>query len=774
MSGAEPHLLYEFGEFRLDASRRLLFARGTSDALAITPKVFETILYFVERPGELLEKDKLMADLWPGLVVEENNLTQVISVVRRMLGEARGENRYLVTVPGRGYRFVADVVRLPHPPETERELPAVAPASRADRRRSRRAVLIALVALACVSGAALFTYGWYARWWHLYETPTPTVAPSPTATELSARTVAILPFENLSTNRDDEYVAFGVAESVLHRLASIPGLTLIARTSSFSFREQRADARDIGAKLNARYLVEGSVQRSGERLRVTAQLIDAASGGHIWSLRFDRKLDDIFAVEDEIAQGVARALEVSVGEELHPYARYGIDAYLAFMQGRALVASRKVADAERAIERFSRAVQIAPSFAAAYVAHADAHIHLAFLTDDACSSPNIRSAHHNAQPLLARALELDDSLGEAYVLRADLKDCSGDAVGAEADFRRGLALSPNYGWGHERFADFLSERGRSEEALAAIDRARSVDPLTPRNHYLKGLILQNQGSIEKAEALYLQTLAVAPDFHPALMRLAAIRAYHQGRFAEGVKLAEQAVAIDPRAPWMLLRPVNFYLELEDVEAARSFVAEQPESARPALWLPICLFERQPERAADILRANPHRWADRMTEDVEAYVIRDAALASGHLARARAELPRLPSDSDNLYSTITLAQVSLAIGDRYDGEKLARQVLDGKVPPAHDYPRVVALALLGQREAAIDRLEQNYERGLKRWWYVFDREPAFESLRSDPRFQALAARARAHAVAQRRLLDEMRARGQVPRREGQARPGDTPC
>src|SRR5215203_1798337 len=119
MSGLKSHLIYEVGNFRLDATRRLLFAKGASEPLPITPKVFETILYFVERPGELLQKDRLLAELWPGLVVEENNLTQVISVVRRVLGETRGENRYLATVPGRGYQFVAQVVRRPDSTEAE-------------------------------------------------------------------------------------------------------------------------------------------------------------------------------------------------------------------------------------------------------------------------------------------------------------------------------------------------------------------------------------------------------------------------------------------------------------------------------------------------------------------------------------------------------------------------------------------------------------------------------------------------------------------------------
>ena len=249
MDSRETGVSYEFGRFRLDANRRLLFARDKAAHLAIAPKIFDAALYLVEHPGELLGKERMLADLWPGRVVEENNLTHVISVLRRVLGEGRGENRYIVTVPGRGYRFVADVVRVMHPE---------------------------------------------------------------VASSLPDSTVAVLPFDSLTDLAGDEAIAAGIAENVLHRLARIRGLALVAHTSSFAFRGRHADAREIGRRLAARYLVEGSVQHANRRLRITAQLIDAADGTHVWSLRFDRSLEDIFAVEDEVAQRVARALERSL------------------------------------------------------------------------------------------------------------------------------------------------------------------------------------------------------------------------------------------------------------------------------------------------------------------------------------------------------------------------------------------------------------------------------------------------------------------------------
>lgn len=770
VSSEQSHVVYEFGDFRLDPRRRLVFARGAVEPLPIAPKVFEAILYFVERPGELLEKDRLIADLWPGLVVEENSLTQLISTLRRVLGETRGENRYFATVPGRGYRFVADVARASESSPIGSPAPAVRPADLPGRARASRTARITVLAFACLFGATLIAFAGYALW-VARESAQQSAEPS-VASELPARTVAVLAFENLSSDPNFEYLALGIPENILHRLAGITELTVIAGTSSFAFRDKAVDARTIGRELGARYLVEGSVQVLGEKLRVTAQLIDATTGARVESLKFDRTIDDVLLVEDEIAHRVAQALEVRLAEGPHPYAQYGTDAYLQFMEGQTLIASRKVVDAERAIERFSRAIEIAPTFAAAYATLAEAHRHLAHLIDNACSSPAMQAVPAKALPLLTRALELDDSLGRAYVVRADLKNCSGDTAGAEADFRTGLELDPGYGAGHARYAEFLFDHGRTDEALGEIDKAISVDPVTPRHYYLKGLFLDTGGSAEESVALYLRALQIAPDFHPARMRLAAIRGYREGRFAEAVKLAEQAVALDPRAPWMLSRPVHFYLEVEDVDAARAFVAEQPEALRPALWLPICLYERQPERAAEILRANPQRWSDFMGQDVEVYVLRDAAMAGGQLARARAELPTLLKGAEDTYSAIARAQLSFALGDRREGERLARAVLDEADDGSH--VRAIAYALRGESQAALEQLEQEFEHGGRRWWYVFDREPAFEELRRDARFRELAARVRTRAAEQRRLLEQMRERGEVPRRVASATAGAAPC
>lgn len=794
--GSKPHVIYEFGDFRLDARRLVLLSRHSADDLQVKPKLVEALLYFVEHSGELLRKEALMAELWPGQVVEENNLAQVISSLRHILGESPRENRYLTTIPGRGYRFVADVIRLPEQDQPTTKV-LETPQSAGGRGHRLRRWMVPLLVTATALSAAWFAFDRYEPNLSQRDLTTSSAGSDPRFKELPATTIAVMPFEDLSDSKNS-YMAFGLTESILHRLADVGGLRVIARTSSFASKLRGVDAREAGRELHARYLVEGSVQRSGERMRATAQLIDATSGIHVWSLRFDRNIDDIFAVEDEIAQAVADALQVSLREPDHPHSRFGTQAYLAFLEGRALNAAGTLAAAELAVERFSEAIKISPDFAAAYVGLADTHRHIGYLKAHGPGRTPVGNPFREqmimaeggdkAGPLLAKALALDETLGEAYILRADLKVIERDYAGAEADYLTGIALGPNYSTGYEHYAEFLMRQGRREESLEAYDKAILVDPLAPQNYYGKAhlyLFSEETGIFsEQAVSLYLRALELDPRYYPALLRLAAIH-WHQGRFAEAVTLAERALSIDPSAHWIRSFLVEFYLELGEVDAARSVLTEAGDAVAPVQWLSICLYAGKLETAVDVLRDGPHGrgLAD---NDIEAYVFRDAAIANGDPAQGRRELlawgtvPGQPYRDP--FGMVTLAQLAYAMGDRSEAEIFAQNMLDyvdphARASPAHRlaYPRAAALTLLDRNDAAIALLEDSFARGFrKRWWYAFDRDPAFDTLRSDPRFLSLAESAHAHAAAERERLALLREHGDVPARALMQTPGLEPC
>ena len=405
--------------------------------------------------------------------------------------------------------------------------------------------------------------------------------------EVPKRSVAVLPFENLSPDPDDELLAFGIAEAVLHQLANLSELSVIARTSSFAAGNPSEDARAIGRRLNARYLLEGSVQIDRRRLRVTAQLIDSETETHLWSMRFDRTPQDIFAVQDEIATQVARALASSVadaGKRVSHGNRETRRLACLLAQGRALLATRRLADLEQAKDRFAEAIRVDPSFASAYVGLAEAHLldsYFALSEFWFINGPNIPEAEQaRIEELLAHALALDRKNGEAYLLRGWL----GWDTDVEADYRRGLALNPNNALGYERFARALffaqDPRGRIDpakraEAYVMIDRARALDPLMPSAHLTKGMMmLYGRGDTKAANALILQALEQDPNYYPALMRLAELRWCCEGEFAEAIRYGERALALEPNASWpQRLLSLRKNLDMGELETARQVLAE---------------------------------------------------------------------------------------------------------------------------------------------------------------------------------------------------------
>ncbi len=292
MSEPEGPAAYEFGSFRLDSRQRLLLARDTRQPIALAPKVFDMLLYLVERRGRLVEKEELMRAIWPNVVVEDNSLNRSISTLRRVLGENPGEHRFIATQPGRGYRFVAEV-------------------SAADG--SSQAAMSEITSAARPAEPS-------------YE-----AAPS----------IAVLPFANLTRDPEKEYFSDGMAEELIYRFARVPGLRVAARTSVFAYKGRNADVRQIARDLGVGAVLEGSVRGAGERIRVTAQLVDGQTGYHLWSQSYDREFADLFQLQDELAAAIVPAL----GSRMHVSLPAGevsgrptesLEAYELYLQANAI------------------------------------------------------------------------------------------------------------------------------------------------------------------------------------------------------------------------------------------------------------------------------------------------------------------------------------------------------------------------------------------------------------------------------------------------------
>jgi DNA-binding winged helix-turn-helix (wHTH) protein/tetratricopeptide (TPR) repeat protein len=409
----QPSLIYEFGEFSLDAAKRQLYGRG-GVPVPLRTKAFETLLYLLRRGGRVLDKDELMGAIWPDMVVEENNLTQAISSLRRALGESRAEHRYIMTVPGRGYCFVADVrTRMPH-------------------------AEISLV---------------------------PTV-----------RTMAVLPFRPLAAEYRDSALELGMADTLIARLSG-RDISVRPVSSIRRYVDSDQDPMVAGHELGVELVLEGSIQRRGDSIRITARLVKTADGTSLWTGTFDEKFTDIFVVQDAIANKVAAALALRLGVEgrKHLTERHteNVEAYHSYLKGRFHWNKRAPQDLQRSIEHFKQAIALDPSYALAYAGLADAYTLLA----------NAGSPAHEIMPkareAAQKAVSLDYDLAEAHAALGNIIIYYDyDFAEAEREHKRAIELNPNYATARHWYSELLMGLGRHEEALAEIRRALEIDPLS--------------------------------------------------------------------------------------------------------------------------------------------------------------------------------------------------------------------------------------------------------------------------------------------------------
>jgi TolB-like protein/DNA-binding winged helix-turn-helix (wHTH) protein len=478
-------MIYEFGDFELDALRRVLVSRADGRQVEITGRVLEALVCLVERPGQLVDKKALIEALWPHVVVEEGSLTQTIHTLRRVLGEKPGEHRYIATVPGRGYRFVAEV--------SVRNEQAKAPA-KLDAVSSRRPkTVLAGAALAFVLLAVVAALGWRGRGQPVDQAAVP--APS----------IAVLPFVDMSTEQDQEHFAEGLSEEILNLLAHTDALRVIARTSSFSFKGQNADIKTIAQRLDVSHVLEGSVRKSGERVRITAQLIDASTSAHVWSDTYDRDVGDIFGVQREIAAAVADALHVTLSRSGPRRAETtSTQAYEHYLQGRHLFNRRSDTDLLQAKSHFEAAVRIDPSYGRAWAALAGVYFVARY------ESVELPDAMQKWGQAAERAVALAPDLAEAHVRAAQYYGHAGDPDAMHAHFARAKTLDPGepllIGMS---VGDAITE-GRLDDAVAMQRRVVAADPLSATLRGNFGNLLMMVGRLPEAQAELERALELSP------------------------------------------------------------------------------------------------------------------------------------------------------------------------------------------------------------------------------------------------------------------------
>ena len=367
-------------------------------------------------------------------------------------------------------------------------------------------------------------------------------SPTGTAAQPGTPSIAVLPFVNISSDKEQEYFSDGLAEELLNDLAKIPGLRVAARTSSFQFKGKTEDLRTVGEKLNVSTILEGSVRKEGSRVRVTAQLIKVADGFHLWSETYDRELKDVFAVQDEIARSVAGSLKVTLlgGKTATPSTQAtNADAYNAYLQGQYFFERRTKENLEKAILYYEQAIKLDPGYAQAWVGLAEARSRQA----DGGYLP-AKDGYGKAREAAERALALDANQAEAHAAMGWIKTSyDWDWAGADASYQRALALEPGNARVVRRAAGLADTLGRFEEALAQYRRAAELDPLSVPTHSNLGLAAYRAGRLEEAVAAFKKALELNPEYpglHTSLGQVYLVQAHPQEALAEMERETEPA------------------------------------------------------------------------------------------------------------------------------------------------------------------------------------------------------------------------------------------
>jgi DNA-binding winged helix-turn-helix (wHTH) protein/TolB-like protein/Flp pilus assembly protein TadD len=549
MNRQTPHF-YEFGPFRLNATERLLLRDGSE--VPLTPKVFDTLLVLVENSGHVLEKQELFSTLWPDSFVEETSLTQNISLLRKVLGEEEAGRRYIETLPKRGYRFVAPV-REKYEAGAELALLPVGASAPPAPGEDTVAEVGEIVNAPPPAPAASRGRAWVARArpWHYAIVICALVLPPaiavfinrgvrPPTPVVQARSIAVLPFKTIGAEDETEVVGLGMADAIIIRLSSLQQPTILPISSVFKYAKREQDVLAIGRALGVDAVLDGTVQQADGRVRVTAQLISLADGKTIWADKFDERHSNIFAVQDSISAQLVEALAPQLTEadreRLARRPTENAEAYQSYLLGLTFWNRRAIA---KAIPYLEQAVAQDANFARAQAILADCY----FLSiSDQPGSASAEMAAR-AERLSNRALELDATLAEAYIVVAGLKVRQRDYEAAAAAYKHALELNPNFATAHIRYGYFLFAQAELDAALHEMQRAQALDPLSAVTNGALGYMLMM--ARDEDEALKFTRRAYDLEPNQLANQVNLCEAYiHKGLYEEAVVLSREVEAQD--------------------------------------------------------------------------------------------------------------------------------------------------------------------------------------------------------------------------------------
>ena len=539
--------------------------------ITLPPKDLETLLVLVERAGHIVEKEELLEKVWPGVFVEEGNLARHIFNLRQVLGDTSDGRKYIETIPKRGYRFVAPVhedrepaaPHLPTPQGSEQAHSALSP----DHKRSFWIWPLALLAALAVTAVLLSRHFWPPR------------NPSPQRVML-----AVLPFANLSGDAHEDYFADGLTEEMITQLGQLQPakLGVIARTSTVRYKDTKETVAQIGRELGVGYLLEGSVRRGGDRVRITAQLIQAAEQTHLWAETYERPVTDVLSIQREIAEKITHSLSIQLlpaATSVSASAHVNLESYDNYLLGLHELGRGTRESGNKAIQYFQNAIATDPKDARFYAALGGAYDKL----NTYHSSPT--EMMPRAKAAAQQALELDPNLAAAHVLLGDVHLLfDWDWAAAQTEYRRALDINPSSPEAQLGYATYLATLGHFDEALSRVQQAYLFDPLAidSRNdalwiYYFSGRVPETLQQCQKA--IELEPTA---DLPYAMLAMAYAQ---MGQRSETLRAADNAIRLT-NSPTVIATTASALARVGQSREAKQLLSKALEQAKERY---ICRF-----------------------------------------------------------------------------------------------------------------------------------------------------------------------------------------
>ena len=527
-------MIFQCCGVELDTERFSITRDG--QPVAVTPKAFDLLVFLIRERHRLVTRDQLMDEVWSGRLISDGALSNEIKLARAVVGDNGVQQKYIKTIRGRGYRFVGDVIEI---------RPSVEPRSTG-------------------------------------------IVDAPTLDSPGPGSIAVLPFENRSTQHEDSYFTDGFHDELITQISKIKDLTTISRTSVMAYRHGGKSIRAIGRELNATNIIEGGVQRSGDQIRINVQLIDAVRDEHIWADTYTRKLsaENVFAIQSEIAMSVAANLQAALSpqEEQHltRTPTQNMAALDAYFRGRVSYGLATCEGFSAAIEYFRQAIRLDRDFAAAH-----AQLAMALLEKVHFGGLDVAVQNALAEPVIARALALNPELSEAYEALGFLERHRGNFEAAEAAYQAAIELNPNNTSALRMFGYFKSwDCEQPEQALKYFHKARLLDPQNHHTLSLMGQALMDLERFDESQTVIRAAIGSAPNAVPPYQMLGQLHSWKRYRHDEAIKAYQRAFHLDPRVPWTTFFLAVAYEELGVVDRAVHFFEWYLQLASEKAFSPI--------------------------------------------------------------------------------------------------------------------------------------------------------------------------------------------